>query len=107
MKEKRNVPITFRLTESEFEPFSVIMKETEMSKSDLCRSVFLSRKDEVKLKPTNKAQLKRKLILLNRIDRRINKVAKQLSSNSSVDNKRAVNELINLQCLLTGFINAR
>ncbi|TLS73439.1 plasmid mobilization protein [Photobacterium damselae] len=98
-KEQKTQVITFRLTESEYEPFKKIFENSDLSKSEFFRHMFLTSKDnytfEVKEnKPIDYSKL---LFINNKISNNINQIAKRLNtdSKSGIITQRSYNLAIN------------
>lgn len=107
-KENRSVPVSFRLTESEFAPYKLIMDEASISRTEFFRAIFLSK--QYTFTKNQKDEIGKILFAFNKTSNNINQIAKRLNT----DNKKgiisqrsynlAINELISIQSQLQRLI---
>ena len=108
-KENRTVPISFRLTESEFGPYRKVLESTELTKTDFFRSVFLERKYTFHVNERRPVEYGRLLFLFNKSSNNINQIAKKLNNAYRVgviNEKIYVETLNNLITIERSFIGA-
>lgn len=80
IKETKDNRISFRLTDSEYEPFRVIMDELGLKKSDFFRLLVTDNLDPEKHNKKNKSDYGRLLFLFNKTSNNLNQVAKKLNT---------------------------
>ena len=107
-KENRTVPISFRLTESEFGPYRKVLESTELTKTDFFRGVFLDKKYTFHVNERRPVEYDRLLFLFNKSGNNINQIAHKLNSayrGGIVSEKvylETLNNLISIEHLLRG-----
>lgn len=79
-KENRKKIITFRLSDSEYEPYEKKLKKLNMTKSSFFREVFITKSDSVHIAKEKTQDNKRLLFLANKSSNNINQIAKKLNS---------------------------
>lgn len=96
-KENRNIPISFRLTESEFEPYKRVLSQTTLTKTDFFRGVFLHKKYTFNVKERRPVEYDRLLFLSSKISNNINQLAKKVNQSyrSGVVSERIYVETLN------------
>ncbi len=110
-KENRNVPISFRLTESEYEPFKLILETTELTRTAFFRRVFLNNEYQFDVKERPAKEYDRLLFLFNKSSNNLNQVAHKLNSayRSGVVSEKVyletLNNLVSIECLLRGALD--
>ncbi|MFA0073428.1 plasmid mobilization relaxosome protein MobC [Vibrio cyclitrophicus] len=110
-KENRSVPISFRLTESEFEPYKYVLAKTELTKTDFFRSVFLNKQYTFNVNEKRPVEYDRLLFLFNKTSNNINQIAHKLNGayrGGIVSEKvyvESLNNLISIERLLKGGID--
>lgn len=77
--KKRNNHITFRLSDSEYQPLKEIMEGLGLTRSDFFRLLVTSQLDETILERKNKSDYNRLLFLYNKTSNNINQIAKNLN----------------------------
>ena len=102
-KENKNVKITFRLSQSEFEPYEKLINESGLKTSKVMREVFIAKAGKVELPKTQSKDSKRLLFLANKASNNINQLARKLNMdhNKGIVNERTysllLNNLINIE----------
>lgn len=98
-KEHKTKVVTFRLTESEYEPYRKIFETSDLSKSEFFRHMFLRLKDNYTFevhekKPVEYEQL---IYLSNKTSNNINQIAKRLNTDAKkgIITQRSYNLAIN------------
>ncbi|MGD1336113.1 plasmid mobilization protein [Vibrio harveyi] len=110
-KENRSVPISFRLTESEFAPLKKVLEETDLTRTDFFRRVFLGNEYQFTIKEQPPKEYDRLLFLFNKSSNNINQVAHKLNSayRSEVISEKvfleSLNTLISIERLMKGAID--
>lgn len=98
-KEHKTQVITFRLTESEYEPYKKIFETSDLSKSEFFRHVFLKSKDNFTFDINEKRPVDYdKLVFLsNKTANNINQIAKRLNTDAKkgIITQRSYNIAIN------------
>lgn len=79
-KETKDNRISFRLTDSEYEPFKVIMDELGLKKSEFFRLLITENLDPDKHSKKNDADYARLLFLFNKTSNNVNQIAKKLNT---------------------------
>lgn len=110
-KENRNVPISFRLTESEFSPIKRALEDTSLTRTDFFRRVFLNNEYQFTIKERPHKDYDRLLFLFNKSSNNINQIAHKLNSayrNDIISEKvflESLNTLISIEGLMKGAID--
>lgn len=81
--EKRTESVSFRLTPTEFLPYKEILKNTDLSKTDFFRSVFLNKQYSFTVKENKPIEYKKVLFLVSKISNNINQIAHRLNADSN------------------------
>lgn len=79
-KETRDNRVSFRLTDSEYEPFKAIMDELGLKKSDFFRLLITDKLDPEKHSKKNETDYTRLLFLFNKTSNNVNQIAKRLNT---------------------------
>lgn len=80
MSEKnKSVRISFRLTDSEYEPFKQVIEELGITKSEFFRLLITDRLDPEKHNKKSQSDYNRLLFLFNKTSNNINQIAKNLN----------------------------
>ena len=77
-KENKEVLVTFRCTEKEFEPYQKIIDGTGISRSALMRQVFIAKKGQLVEPKQPQVEKKRVVFLANKASNNINQLAKRV-----------------------------
>ncbi|HGZ7314678.1 TPA: relaxosome protein [Vibrio parahaemolyticus] len=110
-KENRTVPISFRLTESEYSPFKLILETTELTRTEFFRRVFLNNEYYFDVKEKPSQDYERLLFLFNKTSNNLNQVAHKLNSayrGDVVSEKvylETLNNLVSIERLLRGALD--
>ncbi len=110
-KENRSIPISFRLTASEFELYTDVLARTKLTKTDFFRGVFLEKKYTFHVHEKRPVEYDRLLFLFNKTSNNMNQIAHKLNGayrRGIVSEKVYVeylNNLISIERLLDGYIN--
>ncbi|ALR95867.1 plasmid mobilization protein [Vibrio alginolyticus] len=110
-KENRNVPISFRLTESEYAPFKLILETTELTRTEFFRRVFLNNEYHFDVKERPPKELDRLLFLFNKSSNNLNQVAHKLNSayrGGVISEKvylETLNNIVSIERLLRGALD--
>lgn len=109
---KKSIVVAFRLSEEEFKPFADLLADSTMSKSDFFREVFLARNINITLERKASPEYGRLLFLMNKASNNINQIAKRINIDykaglvSESRYSKIINELISLNSLLKGIVDA-
>ena len=82
-KEKRSESVSFRLTPTEFLPYKRILDNTDLSKTDFFRSVFLNKQYSFTVKENKPIEYNRIIFLMNKTSNNINQIAHRLNADSN------------------------
>lgn len=111
-KEKKDVPISFRLTKSEYEPYKDILEKTDLSKTDFFRGVFLQKQYTFNVQECKPVEYGKLIFIFNKTSNNINQIAKRLNAENKegIISQRsyniAINELITMQSQLKRILDA-
>jgi hypothetical protein len=111
-KEKKDVLISFRLTESEYEPYKEILEKTELSKTDFFRGVFLQKQYTFNVQECKPVEYGKLMFIFNKTSNNINQIAKRLNAENKegIISQRsyniAINKLIAMQSQLKRMLDA-
>lgn len=98
-KEHKTQVITFRLTESEYEPYKKIFADSNLSRSEFFRHVFLKTKESYtfKIKENKPVEYSQLIFLSNKTSNNINQIAKRLNTDAKkgIITQRTYNLIIN------------
>ncbi len=109
INEKKNVKITFRLSESEFKPYEKVIAKSGLKTSQVMREVFIEKSDKVVLPKQQSSDSKRLVFLANKASNNINQIAKKLNIDhleGTVNEKTYTALLNNLINIERSFFNA-
>ncbi|RJX65820.1 plasmid mobilization relaxosome protein MobC [Vibrio sinensis] len=110
-KENKNVPISFRLTESEYEPYKKIMETTELTKTEFFRRIFLNQEYTFNVNERRPVEYDKLLFIFNKSGNNLNQIAHKLNSayrGNVISEKvyiETLNNLISIERLLQGALN--
>lgn len=110
-QEKLVKIVTFRLSESEFEPYKKILDETDIKKSRLFREVFIAKSGAIELPKEQSKSTKRLLFLASKASNNINQIARKLNNayRTGIINEKVyletLNNLISLERSFAGAID--
>lgn len=109
-KERLDVLVSFRISESEFEPYKAIIEQTNIKKSALFREVFIAKSGCMVAPKEPQKDKKRLLFLASKASNNINQIAHKLNSAYRADviseriYKEALNNLISIEQSFAGAI---
>lgn len=110
-KENKNIPISFRLTDSEFKPYKDVLDRTSLTKTEFFRGVFLDKKYTFNVNEKRPVEYDRLVFLFNKTSNNINQIAHKLNGaykGGVVSEKvyvESLNNLISIERLLKGGIS--
>ena len=110
-KENKSITVTFRLSESEYEPYKKLLESTEIKRSALFRQIFIAKGDILKLDTAVPKDQSRLLFIANKASNNINQIARSLNvaHKSGAVNDRvyvdALNKLISLEKYFKGALD--
>ncbi len=102
-KEKKEIVVTFRLSESEFKPYEKLIAKSGLKRSSVMREVFIAKSSKVVLPKKQSDDSKRLLFLANKASNNINQLARNLNKahkKGVVNDKKyttLLNNLINIE----------
>jgi hypothetical protein len=96
-KELYTVPITFKLTESQYEPYKKVLETTKVKRGTLFREIFLAKIPNDYLGTINSHQADRVVFLANKTSNNLNQLARQVHSahRSGVVSEKVFVEFLN------------
>ncbi|WP_394213495.1 plasmid mobilization protein [Enterovibrio calviensis] len=111
MEEKKSILVSFRLTETEFKPYESLFRETNLTKTEFFRGVFLSKKYEFTVNENRPVDYQKLVFLFNKSSNNINQVAYKLNDthrNGTVSEslyRETLNRLISIESLMQRVID--
>jgi len=79
-KEKKEIVITFRLSESEYAPYKKLINDSGFKKSRVMREIFIAKAGNTSLPKTQTKDNKRLVFLANKTSNNINQLARKLNA---------------------------
>lgn len=115
MKEKKAKAtnlVSFRLTDEEYQPIKNAIENSTLTKTEICRAVFLNQQFTFNLKQSKPVDYNKLIFIFNKASNNINQIAKVVNTENQkgtlTDEKfnAILNKLITLESYLNGFIES-
>lgn len=106
-KKKANNVITFRLTDDEFLPIKTAIEKTNITKTEICRSIFLSEKFTFEVKENKPIEYSKLVFIFNKTSNNINQLAKNINTASKLGivNNQQFSQLLNKLIIIESILD--
>ena len=108
-KENKTIPISFRLSETEYEPYRKVIESTEVKRSAFFRLIFINKSESIQIESAVPKDKSRLVFISNKVSNNVNQLARNINvahKTGNVTDKMYVELLNNLITLNQYFAKA-